>query len=243
MNSAIGAIAQQLRGQSPFPDGITTLTTNALANSTAVTLPSTLGMFNGDTVKIKLDNGQAFSAKITTILGDTVNLSTRLPSQASAGAFFTNTAQQTRDQSTSGATAASRAITTTLNASSAAGATTVKLALGDRMVTGDAVQIQLLDGSTFNTTIAGITGSTALSTDALANSTAIAVTDPPACITAMPCRSSSMTGRCSTPSSEHRGEHRHDLGPIAEQGPRPAPPSATRPTSPPLSRHRCLSPP
>jgi hypothetical protein len=176
LSSAIGTIAQQLRGQSPFPDGITTLTANSLPNSTAVSLPSTVGMFNGDKITIKLDNGQAFNTTITTILGNTVNLAKRLPSQASSGTFFTNKSQQQRDNTgTNTANAASQTITTSLSTSAALGASTISVASGSGMNTGDPIQVDLLDGSTLDTTITAIVGSTTLTADGLTGAIALQV--------------------------------------------------------------------
>jgi hypothetical protein len=176
LSATIGGIAQQLRGQSPFPVGVTILSATASAHANTVTLPSTTGVFTGDTVQIKLDNGQSFSTKITNVASGIVTLSTRLPGQASAGNLFTNTTQQARSQ-TATSSATSGAIVTTLNAAAAAGTSTVMVTSAAGMFTGDAVQLQLLDGSTLLTTITGITGSTTLTADALANSNTVALSN------------------------------------------------------------------
>jgi len=141
-----------------------------------VTLATTVGMFNGDKIKLQLDNGSSFTTTITTIAGNTVNLASPLPSQSSSGRLFTNTAQQARSQSTGG-TGSTGAITTSLAGAAALGATSVSVTSAAGLVTGDAVQLQLADGSTLLTTITGITGSTSLSADALANTQSLAVTN------------------------------------------------------------------
>jgi len=174
LSAALGSIAQALRGQSPLPAGVTSLSAQALVGATAVTLPSTTGMFNGDTVRIQLDDGATFSTTIATILGNIVNLTKPLPAQASDGNTFVDAGLQQR-AAASGTGSASNAIITSLTSGALPGATTVKVKSAAGMVNGDTVQLQLADGSTLDTTITGITGSTTLSADALANTSSITV--------------------------------------------------------------------
>ena len=173
LSAVIGALAGQLRGQSPYPAGTSVLSGTALSGATAITLPSTVGMFNGDTVQVTLDNGATFNDTITTILNNIVNLAKPLPSQASSGNRFVNTTQQTRDQTTSSSSTGS--IVTSLTAGVAFGTSIVQVKSATGMNVGDPVQIGLADGSTLDTTIASITGSTTLTADSLANTSAVTV--------------------------------------------------------------------
>jgi hypothetical protein len=174
LSQAIGDIAGQLRGQEPLPEGTTTLTATALANASAVTVPSTTGMFNGDKVQIQLDDGVTFSTTITTILNNTINLAKPLPSQASSTNELTNVTMQQRDAASSGSGAAKN-IVTALTAFATAGSSTVQVKSAAGMFTGDPVQLQLSDGSVLQTTIASTTASTALVANAVANDTAVTV--------------------------------------------------------------------
>jgi len=173
LSTVIGTLAQQLRDQSPYPAGTSTLAANAPAGAAAVTLPSTTGMFDGDPIKITLDDGATFDTTIATLLNNVVNLAKPLPSQASGGNRFVDTALQ-QSAATSGGSA-SKSIVTSLTSVALSGASTVKIKSATGMFDGDPVQIQLSDGSTLDTAIASITGSTTLATDALANATAVTV--------------------------------------------------------------------
>jgi hypothetical protein len=174
LSAALGSIAQQLRGQSPLPAGVTSLSAQSSAGATAVTLPSTTGMVNGDAVRIQLDDGATFSTTIATILGNIVNLAKPLPAQASSGKTFVDAALQKR-AAASGSGNASNAIVTNLTAGALLNASVVKVKSAAGMVSGDAVQLQLSDGSTLDTTITGITGSTTLAADALGNANSVTV--------------------------------------------------------------------
>lgn len=176
LTSAIDTIAGQLRNQSPLPAGVTTLSADGLANSKTVTLSSTNGMFNGDTVAIQLNDGSIFHTKITTISGNTANLADRLPSQASTGTSFTDTAQQLRVASSTSSKSSPQSIATSLTATAATSSTTLKIASATGMYTGDAVTIPLSDGSTLETTITSISGSASLAATALASATAVTLT-------------------------------------------------------------------
>lgn len=176
LTNAINTIAGQLRNQSPLPAGVTTLSATAQGNANAVTLSSTNGMFNGDTVQIQLDDGSTFKTKITTISGSVANLAARLPRQASSGNSFVDTAQQARMASSASSSSQPHNIVTTLTATAATSATTLKVTSATGMLIGDAVSIPLSDGSTLQTKITSISGSASLSTTALANATAVTLT-------------------------------------------------------------------
>jgi hypothetical protein len=174
LSTVIGTLAQQLRDQSPYPAGTSALAATASAGVSAITLPSTTGMFDGDPIQITLDDGATFSTTIATLFNNVVNLAKPLPSQASSGNRFVDTAlQQSADASAGGS--ASKSIVTSLTGVALSGASTVKVKSATGMLDGDPVQLQLSDGSTLDTTITSITGSTTLTSDALSNATAVTV--------------------------------------------------------------------
>jgi hypothetical protein len=174
LSTAITTLTQQLRAQDPLPVGETTLTATAQTGATAVTVPSTVGMFNGDKVVITLDNGSTFHDTITTILNNTINLSKALPSQASTGNNFTDTNQQQAAAAASNGGASN--IVTTLTGVSPTGTTTVQVASATGMEDGDPIQVQLANGSTFDTTIANTTAATTLSANGATNATTLSLT-------------------------------------------------------------------
>ena len=174
LSTAITTLTDQIRAQEPLPVGETTLTATASSGAKAVTVPNTTGMFNGDSVKITLDSGATFNDTITTIINNTVNLAKSLPGQASSGNEFVNTSQEQRNAASSSSSQAN-SIVTTLSAGATIGANSVKVTSATGMNQGDPVQIGLADGSTFDTTIGSITGSTTLTAVSLANSMSVTV--------------------------------------------------------------------
>jgi hypothetical protein len=174
LSTAISTLTDQLRAQDPLPAGETTLTATALSGATAVTLPTTTGMFNGDAVQIKLDDGNTFDDTITTILNNTVNLTKPLPAQASLGNDFVDTDLQQRDAASSDGGSAKN-IVTNLTGGAGAGATVISVKSATDMNDGDPVQIQLSDGSVFNTTIAPGTVSTTLSLAGATNASTLSL--------------------------------------------------------------------
>jgi hypothetical protein len=156
--------------------GNTTLTADALANSNSVVLSNITGLHNGDAVQIKLDDGSTFNTIIGSIAGNTVTIAAPLPSQASLGSIFTDptniavtlatplpvaalSGNSLTDTANVPPSATTISVTTTLTAAAAAQATSLTVASGG-LIVGDPLQIQLANGSVFNTRIANILGST-----------------------------------------------------------------------------------
>lgn len=93
------------------PGGIvTTLAENALEGDTGVTLVLAGGVNIGDTVQIQLDDGSTFDTTVTAVAGTAIGIANALPSQASAGANFTDT-QNSFQQITSAAFSPAKTVT------------------------------------------------------------------------------------------------------------------------------------
>ena len=174
LTTTVDGIAQQIFSQvqtlnvtANGPTQIdTTLAGQGLVGATSLTVKNMTGMNIGDNVQVSLDDGSVFDTTITstssttmtraddgvTITVNTVDLAGALPIAAASGALFID----------NGGTQSSDIINYTpgLVAPAVAGDTTLSLSSVSGLNISDAIQVQLDNGTWFNTSITAIsTGS------------------------------------------------------------------------------------